>query len=410
MDKTTQFKILKELFRQLDNNVNVDAGIQLRNPTSSYTCSDLAGKKWKTFFREHPQLIGLSSDLPEPGTYITSEDFGVPVLATRAEDGRFRAFINACRHRGVKVAPEARGESARFQCPFHNWTYSSKGELLGIPRMRDFGALDRACHGLIELPAEERYGLLYVHPQPDGRLNIDELLGELAGEIESWHIGGFIYMGQSAIDKALNWKLANDTFGETYHFPRLHKNTLGQLFYGDALAYETFGRNHRFVFPAKTIDYLREKPEQEWSIARVANVLYYLFPNIQLNIGPRSLSLIRIYPDGENPGRSITRIGHYFSQYDIDAAKEKDRIRIDAGNVYDATSREGKVSFSLEASMEVFDSTVEQEDYAMGETTQRAAASGALQHVIFGRNEPALHHYHNTFREALGMAPLEQAS
>ena len=26
--------------------------------------------------------------------------------------------------------------------------------------------------------------------------------------------------------------------------------------------------------------------------------------------------------------------------------------------------------------------------------------------VSFGRNEPALHHYHNTYREALGMEPL----
>jgi hypothetical protein len=27
--------------------------------------------------------------------------------------------------------------------------------------------------------------------------------------------------------------------------------------------------------------------------------------------------------------------------------------------------------------------------------------------VLFGRNEPALHPYHNTYREALGMEPLE---
>lgn len=29
------------------------------------------------------------------------------------------------------------------------------------------------------------------------------------------------------------------------------------------------------------------------------------------------------------------------------------------------------------------------------------------EYTIFGRNEPALHHYHNTYREALGMEPLE---
>ena len=37
---------------------------------------------------------------------------------------------------------------------------------------------------------------------------------------------------------------------------------------------------------------------------------------------------------------------------------------------------------------------------------QVGANSGLQKEVIFGRNEPALHHYHNTYREALGMEPL----
>jgi phenylpropionate dioxygenase-like ring-hydroxylating dioxygenase large terminal subunit len=410
MEHTTQVRVIKELFRQLDNDISVDAGVQLRNPTSSYTDKALAAQEWHQFFKTHPQLVGLSGDLPEPGCYLTIDDFGVSVLATRDKDGKFRAFLNACRHRGVRVAQESRGQAERFQCPFHHWTYANSGELLGIPRAKDFGKIDRACHGLIELPAAEQYGQLWVHPQPDGHLDVDELLGDLAGEMAGWNVGELVYMGETVIDKRLNWKLANDTFGETYHFSRLHQHTLGQLFYSDVLAYEIFERNHRFVFPTKTIDYLRDKPEEEWSIGRVANVLYYLFPNIQFNVGPRSVSLIKIYPDKDNPGRSITRVSHYFSRYDVDAAKEADRIQITANNVYDSGVREGKVTLSLEANMEIFDTSIEQEDYAMGETTQQAAEGGLLEHVIFGRNEPALHHYHNTFRAALDLPPLEQTA
>ena len=90
-----------------------------------------------------------------------------------------------------------------------------------------------------------------------------------------------------------------------------------------------------------------------------------------------------------------------------------ERVNADAGeqpvsveNVYDMEQRKGSLP-SLASVMEVFDSTIEQEDYLMGETTQPSAENGLIEHLIFGRNEPALHHYHNTFRAALQMPPLE---
>ena len=46
------------------------------------------------------------------------------------------------------------------------------------------------------------------------------------------------------------------------------------------------------------------------------------------------------------------------------------------------------------------------EDYVMAASQQAAANAGALDHIVFGRNEPTLHHYHNTYRARLGMDPL----
>ncbi len=409
MKRSTELEIINELRRQLDEKVNIDAGIQYRNPTSAYTCADLAKKELDTFFRNHPQLIGLSGDLPKPGSYLTIEDFGVPVLATRDNDGRFRAFVNACRHRGVRVAHEPRGDSVRFMCVFHHWTYSNSGELVSIPREEDFGEIDKSCHGLTELPAEEKYGQLWVHPKPDGHLDVDELLGDLAFELAEANYGNLVYVGESVLKNNLNWKLANDTFGETYHFPRLHKDTLGQIFYGDALHYTEFDRHHRFVWATRGIDGIRNLPEEEWQYEATTGMLYYLFPNIQLTGGNHSCSLIKIYPDGDDPGKSVTRVWHYFSQEMIDHSRQADKV-LSKEDAYSFDARQGDVGASLEATMEIFDSTIEKEDYLMGETTQKSAESGLLEYVLFGRNEPALHHYHNTFREVLGMEPMEKIS
>ncbi len=408
MKHDLQLSILKTLLRQLDERVSVDAGEQLRNPASSYTSPELASQEWEHFFRNHPQLIGLSGDLPESGTYLTIDDFGVPVVATRAVDGRFRAFLNACRHRGTRVAQGTRGKSRNFVCPFHHWTYSNTGALVGVPRDRDFGRLDRSCRGLIELPAEERHGQLWVHPKPGGLLDVDGLLGGLAPEMESWNVGDLVFAGESVIERNLNWKLAIDTFGETYHVDRLHRDTIAKVVHGDTLAYEKFARNHRFAFALKGIDALREKPESEWNIEGAANVVYFLFPNVQFNVGANSVSLIKIYPDAENPGRSRTRVGHYFSRDAIAASGEAESESLDSTNAYDRAAGEMPPGAGLSFVMEVFDSTIEHEDYVAAETTQQAAESGLLDCLLFGRNEPALHHFHNTYRAALGMPPLER--
>ncbi|MEM7020761.1 MAG: aromatic ring-hydroxylating dioxygenase subunit alpha [Pseudomonadota bacterium] len=406
MEQELQVDILKELMQQLDAGKNIDAGVQYKMPTTSYVCPQIAAKEWEHFFQNHPQLIGMSDDLPEPGTFFTIDDFGTPVLATRDKGGQFHAFLNACRHRSVKVASDERGKKSLFTCPFHSWSYANTGALVAIPDEDHFGTIDKSCHGLIELPAVERDGLLWVHPQPDGKLDVDELLGDLAGELASHELGDLARGGNKTIDMKLNWKLANDTFGETYHFQKLHKNTLGKIFLGNNLHLKEFGRHHRFVTANQAINAMRELPESEWNIKHGTFVLYYLFPNIQLVVNAQSSTLIRIYPDQNNPGRSITRVGFYYTREAIEAAENSEAGPVTAETVYDPERRQNGVA-SLEASLEVFRSTIELEDYMMGEMQQRSAQNGLLKEIMFGRNEPALHHFHNSYREALGQPRLE---
>ena len=94
MDHALQVEILKELMRQLDEGRNIDAGAQYRMPTASYVCPEIAAQEREQFFRSHPQLIGLSQDLPEPGSFYTLDDFGTPVLATRDKEGVFLSLIH----------------------------------------------------------------------------------------------------------------------------------------------------------------------------------------------------------------------------------------------------------------------------------------------------------------------------
>ena len=80
---------------------------------------------------------------------------------------------------------------------------------------------------------------------------------------------------------------------------------------------------------------------------------------------------------------------------------------INRSNVYNPNARDGNAVVSPEASMEIVDSTVENEDYRIAESTQRTIESGLIENFLFGRNEVPLHHFHNHFRAALNMPPLQ---
>jgi phenylpropionate dioxygenase-like ring-hydroxylating dioxygenase large terminal subunit len=387
MEHSEQVRLLKQLMHQLDTDTNLDAGVMLRNPASTYTCPERAAKERELFFRGHPQMVGMSGDLPNKGSFLTRDDVGMSILATRDKNGKFRAFLNACRHRGAQIESEERGDRKRFMCPFHAWTYSSEGELVNIPKPGHFGEVDKSCHGLIELPAVEQHGILVVHPDPNGVIDTDVLFEGVGPDFDSWNMESYAYVGSDRYEVDLNWKLAIDTFGETYHFNTLHKNTLAPVFYGNAQCFDSWERNHRMILCVRDIDGLRARPEEEWNVREGGFPVYYLFPNVILNVGRHSVIAVRVYPHPEIVGRSVSEVSFYYDPVELENP-----------------TREG----SPEEFSKIFSEIIRDEDYVAAAMAQRSADSGVQDSFLFGRNEPTLHHYHNTYLEVLGEPPLEE--
>ena len=83
MLREEQLRLLKGLISHLDNKTNINAGGILKTPADTYISEERFEMEWSDFFLNHPQILGLSGDLPKPGTYVTTEDFGVPIIAVR---------------------------------------------------------------------------------------------------------------------------------------------------------------------------------------------------------------------------------------------------------------------------------------------------------------------------------------
>ena len=113
----------------------------------------------------------------------------------------------------------------------------------------------------------DRYGFLWVHPKADGKIDLKNLLGDkLEKEFAAWDFDKLVLSNEEEYKTDMNWKLAIDTFGETYHFSVLHKDSLFQSFHGNCQMFDSFERNGRLILCKRDIDEMRKLPEEDWNI------------------------------------------------------------------------------------------------------------------------------------------------
>src|SRR5712675_3445850 len=102
-------------------------------PFSWYSDEDVLRRERARIFRRSWQYAGRADQVAEPGSFLTTDAGGVPILVTRDKADELRAFVNVCRHRGA-VLTEGCGERATIQCHYHAWTYELDGSLRTAPR------------------------------------------------------------------------------------------------------------------------------------------------------------------------------------------------------------------------------------------------------------------------------------
>jgi phenylpropionate dioxygenase-like ring-hydroxylating dioxygenase large terminal subunit len=363
-----------------------------RNPTSAYSDPARARLELAHLFRGQPLFMGMSCRLPNPGDYLAEEIAGVPVLLARGQDGALRAFANICRHRGAPVAAGC-GHARVFACPYHGWTYGLDGSLAGIPEAAAFPGIDKATHGLLPLPAGERDGMIFVRlpqgPQPQVAavasasldIDVDAHLAGLGDEFEAYGFAGYSHFASEWMTPAINWKFGIDTFLEAYHLPALHRKTVAPLIRGNLGAFDAYGDHGRMTFLRFSSSAWDGKPASEWEVLPHIIAVYRLMPNTILVFQSDHLETWRMIP-GESPDCSRIEFAFYTPE-----PATTDKARAYWQKNYDLAVR-----------------TVLDEDFALGERMQRGFMSGLQAEVVYGRNEPALIHFHERLRAALGGA------
>ena len=133
-----------------------------------YVHPDIFQQELEQIFARCWLFIGHESLVPNPGDFMVTRMGTEEVILVRdRKDRQIRAFLNSCRHRGEKVCRYDQGNGLVFTCPFHAWTYDTKGQLVGAQGINNEnsynGELDKTQWGLVEVAQlKNYYGTLWA--------------------------------------------------------------------------------------------------------------------------------------------------------------------------------------------------------------------------------------------------------
>lgn len=348
-----------------------------------YTCPTYAVDERRRLFVDRPQAVALSCDLPQPGAQLTRDQLDIPLLLTRDHDGTVHALANVCAHRAAQVVADGAHNGPdcrrRLSCPYHGWTYDLSGSLVGLPDQASFPDWQVPQPGLRRLPVYEDAGLIWVTPNLDAE-TCEPALDGLADEIGEYDAVGHHHWRSHRFHLDLNWKLVIDTFLEGYHFPTLHRTTVGPLFISNLGHVASFGPHLREVLPRRSFVELADQPRDAWDVVPHSAIIYVLFPNTVLVVQIDHLETWRVYPDRDDPARSVADLDFYVPELPTT----------------DSALRHWENNWKLTID------TVITEDFAAMAGVQRGLASGAVEHITAGANEPALAAFHRALEDAKG--------
>ena len=353
---------------------------QMQIPVTAYTDEAQFQAERQAVFFESPIAVALSLEIPNPGDFLTQTIMGKPLLLTRDKEGALHCFLNVCRHRGAKVCAAEKGHQTRFSCPYHAWTYSNKGELIGVYGEDSFGEVDRASMGLAELPCDERSGVIFACLTPGEPLDLDNWLGEFAEKLahqnlENWHLYTERFLSGAG------WKATLDGYLEVYHHDSVHGKTVGPYTVGNLLVHDTWGAHQRMVIARKDITELNKTAPENWEAPEsYIRVVHSVFPNLSISAILGGQCLIGFVYPGETSTTTVTR------QLILSAEAP-------------ATDDE---KATIESFSQMTLQAVRDEDYALVATVQGALNAGANESFLIGKNEPAVQHYHRTIATICG--------
>lgn len=191
-------------------------------PREYFSSEELFQQEIEKIFYTQWICVGRSAQLDENGDYFLVEVGDESIIVLRDHQGQVHAYYNVCRHRGTQLCQEANGRFKKsIQCPYHAWTYTLDGKLIGTAGMDVNDGFDKGEYPLFDAALHEWSGFLFINlskePSP-----FDETYAELGQRFAAWQVETLHSVQRIEYLVDANWKLIAENYNECYHCPLIH--------------------------------------------------------------------------------------------------------------------------------------------------------------------------------------------
>jgi Rieske 2Fe-2S family protein len=189
-------------------------------PAPFYLSPEVFDRDVRLIFGRHWIYVGVEPEIPEPGDFFTVEIGSDSIIIVRDDDLSVRAFHNVCRHRGARLRPPGSGIVGNLVCPYHQWTYNLRGEL--ILNQHAGEGFERCKFSLKPVHIETLAGLLFICLAPTPPAGFEAMRAALEPYLAPHQIANTKVAFQKDIIEAGNWKLTMENNRECHHCTANH--------------------------------------------------------------------------------------------------------------------------------------------------------------------------------------------
>ncbi|MEP6911894.1 MAG: SRPBCC family protein [bacterium] len=324
-------KSLKEIINSY--NPSAPLGQASTIPSSWYIDERVYELELQNVFAQSWQLVARVDQLRQPGTYVTTEIAGEPIVVVRGADKVLRGFFNVCRHHAAAVMTEPEGTANHLRCPYHGWTYSLEGELKGTPDFTGVCDFDPAANGLLSIETSVWEKWVFVRMESGGQRepptdspSLENFLGvELITQIRPLGLESLHWMERRHYSFDCNWKVFIDNYLDGgYHVPHLHKGL------DSVLDYSNYMIENGEHFCLQWSPLVSEGAEAQTGAVRKGDraLYYWVYPNFMINWYQGAMDTNFVIPRGLDKTEVI--FDFYFPDVSA-AARERNQASIEVG-------------------------------------------------------------------------------